>query len=470
MARFTMEPYTPPKTAVVLTKPHLSKMEKLEEKAISAVRRIKRIRIATSSSSSSSSSASSITNANVPAKKSILQNPTSSTHSPSSPSRSRDILLKSPNHLRNLVHRRQKSSSSTSSSSSSSSSSSNSSQTPNNTAAHKVLFVPELLEVILTYVPSLQVLTSIRQVHPLFKDLVHTSPVLAWQTWTSKSSTPPRRIHHTTPSTPGLGLYTISNSIDKPSTSHPRNPSSSSPRTISPNGSSSSSSSSGVNIDRTRDLEICTLLLPILSKWWKTIARNTANYRFFQVDSCVYNRFFPPDLLKSINFTRPAIHVDDLILSFTSTYAFLSYGCTHNITLEDQNRDREHNNPATTTPSSSDIDDDDVLPPCNGSNNSDNQTNCSEEMILQQQQDMSVTIEKLLRMMWIPLSETLRRSRDEKFLKLSGLKYTRTMTVTVKARDVDYSNGKGGRGEERGVVELHLECMEPYDVSIERLF
>lgn len=76
---------------------------------------------------------------------------------------------------------------------------------------------------------------------------------------------------------------------------------------------------------------------------------------------------------------------------------------------------------------------------------------------------MSVTIEKLLRMMWIPLSETLRRSRDEKFLKLSGLKYTRTMTVTVKARD-------GVKGEERGVMELNLECMEPYDVSIERLF
>ncbi|KAK6498383.1 hypothetical protein TWF481_010974 [Arthrobotrys musiformis] len=458
MARYTIEPFTPKKAT--LSKPSLSppsKIEKLEEKAANAVRRIKGIRIITniiapsssSSSSSPASSSSSSSSAN-PRAKTLLQNTTfSTTKSPeTSPSR-RDILirstaavLKSP-HLRNLVHRRQKSNSS------SSSWSSTSNNTPNNSAAHRVLFVPELLEVILTYVPSLQVLTSIRQVHPFFKDLVHTSPVLAWQTWTSKSSTPPRRIaQRDTPSTPGLGLYTISNSVEKPSSLN--NHSRSSPSTrISPGGGGNSRG----------ELEICTLLLPILSKWWKTIARNTANYRFFQVDQCVYNRFFPPDLLNSINFTRPAIHVDDLILSFTSTYAFLSYGCTHNITLEDRDRDRDHNhdrNGSPSSPSSADgeAEDNDMLP-CD-------RENCPEGLMMQQM-DMGVTIEKLLRMMWIPLSETLRRSRDEKFLRLSGLKYTRTMTVTVKARD-------GDNGEERGVAELNLECMEPYDVSIQPLF
>ncbi|KAK6330009.1 hypothetical protein TWF718_003436 [Orbilia javanica] len=451
MARYTIEPFTPPKPSATksTSSSSPSKAKKLEEKAINAVRRIKQIRIITNIASS----AVSPSNADAPAKKIASQNPTSSTQnhcsttttSSSSSRRTSALILRSPNiSFRNLVHRRQKSNSSTSSSSSS-----NNSNNPN-TAAHKVLFVPELLEVILTYLPSLQVLTSIRQVHPFFKDLVHTSPVLAWQTWTSKSSTPPRRIlqrdHNNTPSTPGLGLYTISNSVEKPSTSHSRSPLSNTP--------------GGAN----NDLEICTLLLPILSKWWKTIARNTANYRFFQVDSCVYNRFFPADLLKNISFTRPALHVDDLILSFTSTYAFLSYGCTHNITLEDRDRDRDHNHshdrnsPSSPSSPSSDLaDDDDLLPHCS-------RENCpNEELIMQQQPDMSVTIEKLLRMMWIPLSETLRRSRDEKFLRLSGLKYTRTMTVTVKARD-------GQKGEERGVVELNLECMEPYDVTIERLF
>ncbi|RVD89053.1 uncharacterized protein DFL_000076 [Arthrobotrys flagrans] len=399
MARYTVAPFAPPNPTVKLP----SKTKRLEEKALSAVRRIKRIRVIPSPSSPQT--------ANV-AKKTTLQNPTLSTTKP-----------KPPLNLKTLVHRCRKSSASTN-------------LIKNNTAAHKVLFVPELLEVILTYVPSLQVLTSIRQVHPFFKDLVHTSPVLAWQTWTSKSPVPPRRILNTaSTSTTGLGLYTISNSVEKPPTS-PRNPI---PR---PGGSNPS------------DLEICALLHPILSKWWKTIARNTTNYRFFQVDSCVYNRFFPPDLLSTINFTRPAIHIDDLILSFTSTYAFLSYGCTHNITLEDQSQNRDRDHPSS--PSSPDLDDDDIPPSC--------AQNCSNaELILQHQRDMSVTIEKLLRMMWIPLSETLRRSRDEKFLKLSGLKYTRTMTVTVKARD-------GVKGEERGVMELNLECMEPYDVSIERLF
>ncbi|KAK6514602.1 hypothetical protein TWF281_004800 [Arthrobotrys megalospora] len=423
MARYTIEPFLQKKATSGKSPSSPSKIERLEEKAANAVRRIKRIRISNIITPS---------NANPPAK-TTLKNTTHTTQERAIVSR-RDVILRSTAALkspsfRNLVHRRQKSNGSSSSS-----------NTPNGSAAHRVLFVPELLEVILTYVPSLQVLTSIRQVHPFFKDLVHTSPVLAWQTWTSKSLTPPRRIPpRDTPSTPGLGLYTISNSVEKPSSAHSTSP-------ISPGS-------------RTSDLEICTLLLPILSKWWKTIARNTANYRFFQVDSCVYNRFFPPDLLKSINFTRPAIHVDDLILSFTSTYAFLSYGCTHNITLEDRDRDQDHRHNhernGSTSPSDGESDEDDLIPSCG-------RENCSEELIMQQM-DMGVTIEKLLRMMWIPLSETLRRSRDEKFLRLSGLKYTRTMTVTVKARD-------GERGEERGVAELNLECMEPYDVTIERLF
>ncbi|EPS39527.1 hypothetical protein H072_6707 [Dactylellina haptotyla CBS 200.50] len=395
MARYTMEPFVPKKAE----KP--SKLERLEEKATNAVRRIKRIRIT-----------------NPPAKTTQEKTTRSTQFSVFTRERSlRYPMLRSPS-IRSLVNRRSKSNSSGSS-------------TANGSAARRVLFTPELLELILTYVPSLQVLTTIRQVHPFFKDLVLTSPELAWQTWTSKAMTPPRRSSREGSSNPTAGLYTINNSgrstILQPSLKR-----------------------NSLDSKNPVDLEVCEILLPILSKWWKTIARNTANYRFFQVDSCVYNRFFPPDLLKSINFTRPAIHVDDLILSFTSTYAFLSYECTHNITLEDRDQHNHDRNP-----DASNGEDDDDIPSCY-------RQNCPEELMMRQM-DMSVTIEKLLRMMWIPLSETLRRSRDEKFLKWSGLKYTRTMTVTVRARD-------RVTGCERGLAELHLECMEPYDVNIVPLY
>ncbi|KAF3909977.1 hypothetical protein ABW20_dc0108143 [Dactylellina cionopaga] len=410
MARYNIEPFVPKKVDSH-SKP--SRLDRLEEKAANAVRRIKRIRIT-----------------NITAK-TTHEKATRSTQFLYSPKEViRAAGLRSPS-IKSLVHRRQKSSGG---------SSSRNTPAPNDSVAHRVLFVPELLEIILTYVPSLQVLTSIRQVHPFFKDLVHTSPVLAWQTWTSKALTPPRRISRQLSSiNPSQGLYTINNSVEK------------STPPMSPAGVTRGSMEGA----KPGDLEICDLLLPILSKWWKTIARNTANYRFFQVDSCVYNRFFPPDLLKSINFTRPAIHVDDLILSFTSTYAFLSYGCTHNITLEDRDQDHRHNHDRNGSTSNAEVDEDDLIPSCG-------RENCTEELMMQQM-DMGVTIEKLLRMMWIPLSETLRRSRDEKFLRLSGLKYTRTMTVTVKARD-------RVTGGERGVAELNLECMEPYDVTIDRLF
>ncbi|KAK6338614.1 hypothetical protein TWF696_009426 [Orbilia brochopaga] len=341
---------------------------------------------------------------------------------------------KSHRGFRNLVARRHKpAASSISTAASSLTDVSTASSSPRSlSAAHRVLFVPELLELILCHVPSLQVLTSIRQVHPFFKDLVHTSPILAWQTWTSKSATPPR-------------IVPASCSVPQ-SVIPPLYISSTSPPPKTPLSSSSGTSGGP-------PLEVCSLLHPILSKWWKTIARNTANYRFFQVDSCVYNRFFPPDLLRRINFTRPAIPVDDLILSFTSTYAFLSYGCTHNITLDDRDGGRSSSNPnepGRTTPYSDDSDDDDVMATGDG-----HAATCME--------DTAVTIEKLLQMMWIPLSETLRRSRDEKFLRLSGLMCTRTMTVIVKARSRDGC-------EERPVAELNLECMEPYDVTIERWF
>ncbi|KAF3905682.1 hypothetical protein ABW21_db0209765 [Orbilia brochopaga] len=330
--------------------------------------------------------------------------------------------------FRNLVARRHKPAASISTASSSLTDVSADSSPRNLSAAHRVLFVPELLELILCHVPPLQVLTTIRQVHPFFTDLIHTSPILAWQTWTSKSATPPRVVPTSSiPQSLHTPLYISSTSPP------PKIP-----------ASSSSSASSGP------PLEVCSLLHPILSKWWKTIARNTANYRFFQVDSCVYNRFFPPDLLRRINFTRPAIPVDDLILSFTSTYAFLSYGCTHNITLDDRDGGRSNNEPGRTPTYSDDSDDDDMMNSTAG-----HPATCTE--------DTAVTIEKLLRMMWIPLSETLRRSRDEKFLRLSGLMCTRTMTVIVKARSRDGC-------EERPVAELNLECMEPYDVTIERWF
>ncbi|KAK6360945.1 hypothetical protein TWF730_007060 [Orbilia blumenaviensis] len=421
MARYSISPDT-------MQQQQPSKAKRLEEKAANAVRRIKGIRMITPTPS----------NANATAKKSTVQNTTSSTPTSQNDSRRRRdiIFLKTSSGFRNLISPlRQRIYNSDNGTTNSLSYLNN-----KNTAAHKVLFVPELLEVILSHVPSLQVLTSIRQVHPFFKDLVHTSPVLAWQTWTSKALSPPRRIvQRDTPSTTaGLGLYTISNSIEKP----PQTPPASQNTTTAP---------SPTNNDT---LELCALLHPILSKWWKTIARNTTNYRFFQVDSCVYNRFFPPDLLRSINFTRPAIHVDDLVLSFTSTYAFLSYGCTQNISLEDRDRDRGSASPQSSERNGGEMEDD--LP-------GTSQTSPEDLIAPPQHHDMSVTIEKLLRMMWIPLSETLRRSRDEKFLRLSGLKYTRTMTVTVRAR-------RGDRGEERGVAELNLECMEPYDVSIRPLF
>ncbi|KAJ6258306.1 hypothetical protein Dda_6346 [Drechslerella dactyloides] len=339
---------------------------------------------------------------------------------------------KSRRGFRYLVARRHKpATSSISTASSSLTDISTTSSSPRSlSAAHRVLFVPELLELVLCHVPSLQVLTTIRQVHPFFKDLVHTSPILAWQTWTSKSTTPPRIVPASSAPQSSLPPLYISSTSPPPK--------------ITP--SSSAGAFDGP------PLEVCSLLHPILSKWWKTIARNTANYRFFQVDSCVYNRFFPPDLLRRINLTRPAIPVDDLILSFTSTYAFLSYGCTHNITLDDRDGGRSNNpnEPGRTTPYSDDSDDDDMIATASG-----NAAICIE--------DNAVTIEKLLRMMWIPLSETLRRSRDEKFLRLSGLMCTRTMSVTIKARSRDEC-------EERPVAELNLECMEPYDVTIERFF
>ncbi|KAK6525255.1 hypothetical protein TWF694_005401 [Orbilia ellipsospora] len=397
MARYTMEPFVP--KPVERTSSSSSKLERLEEKAAKAVRRIKRLRLTNTKSTTGTTH----------------EKTTRSTQFPSFAKDGFRYPTLSPS-IRSLVPRRSKSNSSSGN------------NTPNNSACHRVLFIPELLELILTYVPSIQVLTTVRQVHPFFKDLIHTSPVLAWQTWTSRASKPPRRPSRECPPSTSAGLYTIRNSLDKPSLP-------------------SDTARDGL---RPADLEICDLLLPILSKWWKTIARNTANYRFFQVDSCVYNRFFPPDLLKRINCTRPAMHVDDLILSFTSTYAFLSYGCTHNITLEDQNpnhRDDRTNTP----PEAGEVDDDDIPLSCDK----------GEDMMVAGA-DMSVTIEKLLRMMWIPLSETLRRSRDEKFLRLSGLKYTRTMTVTVRARD-------RVTGRERGVAELNLECMEPYDVTIDPL-
>ncbi|KAF3921806.1 hypothetical protein AA313_de0204272 [Arthrobotrys entomopaga] len=425
MARYTMEPFVPkPVERITSSSPSSStsssKLERLEEKAAKAVRRIKRIRLTNTSKSTTTTTTT------------HEKNTTRSTQFPSFAKDGFRYPTLSPS-LRSLVPRRSKSTTT--------SSSNTTTATPNNSACHRVLFIPELLELILTYVPSIQVLTTVRQVHPFFKDLIHTSPVLAWQTWTSRASKPPRQPSRECPSTTSTGLYTIRNSLDKPSPSRDNNTTS----------TSTSITREGL---KPTDLEICDLLLPILSKWWKTIARNTANYRFFQVDSCVYNRFFPPDLLKRINCTRPAMHVDDLILSFTSIYAFLSYGCTHNITLEDQNPNHRDDRTNTTQEGEGgEVDDDDMLPSCGRGRREDTMVAGA---------DMSVTIEKLLRMMWIPLSETLRRSRDEKFLRLSGLKYTRTMTVTVRARD-------RMTGRERGVAELNLECMEPYDVSIDPL-
>ncbi|EWC43687.1 hypothetical protein DRE_01574 [Drechslerella stenobrocha 248] len=306
-------------------------------------------------------------------------------------------------------------------------------------AAQRVLFIPELLELVLFHVPSLQVLTTVRQVHPFFKDLVHSSPILAWQTWTSKSSTPPRTTSPAIPPSLIPPLY-ISSTSPLPK--------------LVPSPSTQSSTPSPDPA-----LELCDLLHPILSKWWKTIARNTANYRFFQVDSCVYNRFFPPDLLRRINCTRPALHIDDLVLSFTSTYAFLSYGCTHNITLDD----REGHEGRSRRGGDSRNDGGRNAPHLHAADSDDDLISTGHGSVSGSYDDNTVTIEKLLRMMWIPLSETLRRSRDEKFLRLSGLMCTRTMTVTVKARSRDGC-------EERPVAELHLECMEPYDVTIDRVF
>ncbi|KAF3934492.1 hypothetical protein ABW19_dt0204335 [Dactylella cylindrospora] len=260
-------------------------------------------------------------------------------------------------------------------------------------AVQRVLFVPEILEIILSYVPPLELITTIRQVHPFFKTVVTTSPLLAWQTWTSKSPTPPRM--------PSLMLYSrpcyqdFCDSPDPP-------------------------------------LEVCDILEPILSKWWKTIARNTTNYKLFRVDPCVYNRFFPPELLKGIYFTRPAIHVDDLILSFTHTYAFLSYGRIYNPRLAGLQEPEQH--------------------PRVGVSVSGNE---------QGDQDMTVTIERLLKMMWIPLSESLGRSRDRQFEWINWPKPGKPMTVTVKVR-------MGEKAIERPVAELTVEYEEPFDIYVKR--